>query len=108
MRHGLPQRRIDAGLPALPGSLEGIQNIGIHSPIQVGALDSGGGSSPATLDDVGGLLERVKCILHEYIYCIGINLKIQAFALDAICTTLALVSVRNRCNASNASSFCGA
>jgi hypothetical protein len=29
------------------------------------------------LDDVGGVLARVKCELHEYIYCSGINLKIK-------------------------------
>jgi hypothetical protein len=81
MRHGLAQRGIDAGLPALPCSLKGVQHIGIHSHIQGGTLHGGGGPASAALDvgllsmldDVGGVLARVKCELHEFIYCMGIK-----------------------------------
>lgn len=43
MRHALAQRCIDAGLPALPGGLEGFDHIGIHSHIQGRPLNGGYG-----------------------------------------------------------------
>jgi len=60
------------------------------------------------LGDVGGILARVKYELHEWIYCMGIKSKTQSATLDVICTTLAQVSVSQRCSAYKAFSFCGA
>jgi len=54
MRHSFSQRGIDAGLPPLPGGLEGFQNIGIHSHVQGRSLD--GSSRPASPSLDAGLL----------------------------------------------------